>query len=398
LAIRAGALREEAAARVGLDRHTGQQWFSQAGGVVPAFVLAPSSHRYLSIAEREEIFAGVERGESVRLIARRIGRAPSTVLRELRRNMRHRYRTRARLSGGPGMKRWLPWDYRPSLAQKRADLRAGRPKPAKLASSPLLRQLVQAKLIDRLSPEQIAAQLRRQFADQPEMWVSHEAIYQSIYVQGRGALRRELAVCLRTGRALRKPHRQSSERRGRIPGMVNISERPAEVEDRAVPGHWEGDLIVGRNGKSAIGTLVERSSRYLMLLHLPRGQNASDVEEAMVVATQRLPHMLWKSLTWDQGSEMRRHAQISIATGLEIYFCDPAKPWQRGSNENTNGLLRQYFPKGTDLSAHDPDYLEFVADQMNRRPRKTLGWDNPAEALSRLLSESSSEVRVATTD
>jgi IS30 family transposase len=275
---------------------------------------------------------------------------------------------------------------------------ARRPKRAKLATNLRLRTLVQAKLNQRLSPEQIAAELRREFAENSEMWVSHEAIYQSIYVQGRGALRRELAVCLRTGRALRRPRHKANERRGRIAGMVNISERPAEVEDRAVPGHWEGDLILGKNGKSAIGTLVERSTRFLMLLHLPNGQSAVDVEAAMLAATKKLPQAIWKSLTWDQGREMTKHAQISIATGLEIYFCDPAKPWQRGSNENTNGLLRQYFPKGTDLSVHGRDHLEFVSAQMNRRPRKTLGWLRPAEALERLLSTASSEASVATTE
>ena len=231
------------------------------------------------------------------------------------------------------------------------------------------------------------------------MWVSHETIYQSIYVQGRGALRRELAQCLRTGRALRRPQRKGNERLSweRIPGMVSISERPAEVEDRAVPGHWEGDLILGKEGKSAIGTLVERSTRFVMLLHLPKGHGALEVQEAMIAATQRLPQTLWKSLTWDQGIEMKRHAEIKIATGLEIYFCDPAKPWQRGSNENTNGLLRQYFPKGTDLSVHGPNHLEFVAVQMNRRPRETLAWQRPAQALGRLLSTTSPAAGVAST-
>jgi IS30 family transposase len=250
----------------------------------------------------------------------------------------------------------------------------------------------------KLSPEQISRRLRKQFPDDPEMQVSHETIYQSIYVQGRGALRRELAVCLRTGRALRRPHRKSQERRGRIPNMINISERPAEVEDRAVPGHWEGDVIVGKNGRSAIGTLVERKTRYLILLHLPNGQSAEEVEKAMVAATKRLPQTLWKSLTWDQGWEMKHHARISVATDLEIYFCDPASPWQRGSNENTNGLLRQYFPKGTDLSVHSAEHLEFVAAEMNERPRKTLDWDEPREVLAKLLSESSRQPAVASTD
>jgi len=275
---------------------------------------------------------------------------------------------------------------------------ASRPKTAKLAKNARLRELVQTKLLEKLSPEQASRELRQEFPNDAEMQVSHETIYQSIYVQGRGALRRELAVCLRTGRALRRPRRKGHERRGRIPNMVNISERPAEIEDRAVPGHWEGDLIIGKQGRSAIGTLVERKARYLILLHLPNGQSAEEVEKAMVAATKRLPETLWKSLTWDQGSEMSNHARISVATNLEIYFCDPAKPWQRGSNENTNGLLRQYFPKGTDLSVHGFDHLEFVADQMNRRPRKTLGWLKPREVLAQLLSESSRQPAIASTD
>jgi len=395
--IRAGQHRDEAGVDMGLSRTTVRRWFRQAGGVIPASIRVLSSGRYLSLREREEIFAGVERGESIRFMAHALGRAPSTVLRELRRNMRHRYRTQGLLRPHGGLRRMLPWDYRPSLAQQRADGMASRPKRAKLATNLMLRELVQAKLKEELSPEQIAAELRRQYPNDTEMWVSHEAIYQSIYVQGRGALRRELAVHLRTGRVMRRPHRKSNERQGRIAGMVNISERPAEVEDRAVPGHWEGDLILGKNGKSAIGTLVERSTRFLMLLHLPEGRSAIEVREAMISATKHLPQTLWKSLTWDQGHEMTRHAEIKIATGLEIYFCDPAKPWQRGSNENTNGLLRQYFPKGTDLRLHSRDRLEFVSAQMNRRPRKTLGWDSPAEALNRLLSEPSS-IGVATTD
>jgi IS30 family transposase len=279
----------------------------------------------------------------------------------------------------------------------RAEVRARRPKSAKLAGHQQLRDLVQAKLTARLSPEQASAHLRREFANQPEMWVSHETIYQSIYVQGRGALRRELAACLRTGRALRRPHRKSDERRGRIPGMVSISERPAEVEDRAVPGHWEGDLLMGKAGRSAVGTLVERKTRFLILLRLPHGKSALDVEEAMLAATQRLPQVLWKSLTWDRGREMARHNEIKLATGLDIYFCDPAKPWQRGSNENTNGLLRQYFPKGGDLSIYTQSDLDTVAAEMNARPRKTLGWDSPAEQLEKLISQASSVVSVATT-
>src|SRR5258706_6190710 len=383
-----GRSRLAAATELGLSLHTAQRWFRQGGGVAPSSVHAKASGRYLSFGEREEIFAGVERGHSIRFIAKKLCREPSTVLRELRRNMRQQYRTRSRLEGRPGSHRTAPWDYRPSAAQRGADLRAARPKPALLATNQRLHDWVQAKLEERLSPEQISARLPVWFPEDAGMRVSTETIYQSIYIQGRGALRRELAVCLRTGRALRKPRR--GERRGRIPGMVNISERPAEVEARAVPGHWEGDLIIGKNGRSAIGTLVERSTRYLVLLHLPNGGSPGEVETAMTEATQRLPETLWKTLTWDQGNEMRNHAQISVATGLDIYFCDPASPWQRGSNENTNGLLRQYFPKGTDLSVHSPEHLEFVAAQMNRRPRKTLDWLKPREALAQLLSESPS--------
>jgi IS30 family transposase len=388
--VRAGAIRTEAAVAAGVAEQSGRRWFVQAGGVLPPNVPEASSGRYLSISEREEIFAGVERGHSIRRIAKAVGRAPSTVLRELRHNMRHQlYRSRSRLRPNPdGKRRTLPWNYRPTLAQERMKRLASRPKTAKLAKNAALRDLVQAKLVKKLSPEQISRQLRKQFPDDAEMQVSHETIYQSIYVQGRGALRRELAICLRTGRALRRPHRKSQERRGRIPNMINISERPAEVEDRAVPGHWEGDLIVGKYGRSAIGTLVERKTRYLILLHLPNGQTAEEVEKAMVAATKRLPETLWKSLTWDQGSEMANHAKIGVATNLEIYFCDPAKPWQRGSNENTNGLLRQYFPKRTDLSVHSPEHLEFVADEMNQRPRKTLDWLEPREVLAQLFSES----------
>ena len=398
LLVRAGLAKKRAGVALGLSADTGKEWFSQAGGVIPAYVTTQSSGRFLSFAEREEIFAGVERNESIRLIAKSLGRAPSTVQRELRRNMRQPYRARARPDRRREALRTQPWDYRPSRAQRRAERLAARPKPAKLAQHPRLRALVQAKLMARLSPQQVAADLRAEFADQPELWVSPETIYQSIYVQGRGALRRELAVCLRTGRALRRPHRPASERRTRIPGMVNISERPPEVEDRAVPGHWEGDLILGRRNQSAIGTLVERSTRFVMLLHLPQGHGPVEVQEAMIAATQRLPQLIWKSLTWDQGIEMRNHAQIKLATGLDIYFCDPAKPWQRGSNENTNGLLRQYFPKGTDLRQHGPDYLDFVSAQMNRRPRKTLGWLRPAEALGRLFSTASEQAGVALTD
>ena len=402
VAIRSGASAEDAVAGLGNNRKTGPRysrkagslWFRQAGGVVPAYVTAQSSGRFLSFTEREEIHAGVERGDSIRLIAQGLGRAPSTVFHELRRNMRQRYRRRHR-QGRPVT---APWSYRPSYAQRRAEFMARRPKPAKLAAHLELRRLVQTKLKENLSPRQISVELHQLFPDDPEMWVSHETIYQSIYVQTRGALRRELAIHLRTGRALRKPRRRADQRRGRIANMVNISQRPAEVEDRAIPGHWEGDLMMGKSGRSAIGTLVERSTRFVMLLHLPNGHRPALVEQAVIDATQKLPDFIWKSLTWDQGQEMRNHLQIKVATGLQVYFCKPASPWQRGSNENTNGLLRQYFPKGTDLSQHSAEHLDFVAAQMNRRPRQTLGWLRPAQALGKLLSSTSETAGVATTE
>ncbi|HEX3389219.1 MAG TPA: IS30 family transposase [Streptosporangiaceae bacterium] len=327
-----------------------------------------ASGRYLSVAEREEIAVGLAAGERSAQIAARLGRPRSTVSREVGRNSRR------------GV-------YRALAAQAQAEFRARRPKTAVLAGNERLRGWVQARLEEHWSPEQISVMLEAGFPDDPEMRVSHETIYQSIYVQGRGALRRELASCLRTGRTLRKPARTAGERRGRIKDMVMISERPAEVADRAVPGHWEGDLIIGKNGKSAIGTLVERSTRFVMLLHLPGGgHDPAAVAQAMTEAMATLPAALRRSLTWDQGKEMAFHARIAAATDLEIYFCDPHSPWQRGSNENTNGLLRQYFPKGTDLSVHGRDHLDAVAAQLNSRPRKTLGWRTPAQALDECLA------------
>jgi transposase, IS30 family len=363
-AVRAGLPVREAAVAAGVER-TAEQWFRAAGGV-KGNGPGPLSGRYLSLAEREEIALGLAAGQSQRQIAARLGRPASTVSREIGRN---------------GTRR----GYRAVAAQAQAEFRARRAKTAKLSGNDELRGWVQARLKERWSPEQISAMLRQQFPDDLEMRVSHETIYQSLYVQGRGALRRELAGCLRTGRALRKPRRTTGERRGKIPGMVLISERPAEAEDRAVPGHWEGDLIMGRGRKSAIGTLVERSTRFVLLLHLPGGYAAASVAAAMTEAMGTLPAALRRSLTWDQGSEMALHRQISLATDLDIYFCDPHSPWQRGSNENTNGLLRQYFPKGTDLSVHDRQHLDAVAAQLNSRPRKTLGWKTPARALQDVL-------------
>ena len=386
---------EEAAARLGRGATTGRRWFRQAGGVKPS-PLRPAGERSrrLTIEEREEILAGVNRGDSIRQIARTIDRDPSTVSRELKANMYHQ------TYGGPartGRPRTRPWRYSPHRAQLRADRNASRPKQAKLATRLPLRAEVQTRLRKNHSPEQIAKRLREDFPDDPEMWVSHETIYQSLYVQGRGALKRDLARHLRTGRALRKPRRKEGERRARIPGMVNISERPAEVTDRAVPGHWEGDLIVGEDSASAIGTLVERMTGFVILLHLPHDHGALAVQEAMIDKMSHLPQILRQTLTWDQGIEMSNHAQIAAATDLDIYFCDPHSPWQRGSNENTNGLLRQYFPKGTDLSGHGPGYLDYVAAELNNRPRKRHGWRTPAEQLDQLLSQPNNPPGVAMT-
>jgi transposase, IS30 family len=267
----------------------------------------------------------------------------------------------------------------------RAEERARRPKPSKLAVNGDLRGWVQGKLEEDWSPEQVSRRLAAEFPDDPEMRVSHEMIYQALYVQGRGALRRELVRHLRTGRALRKPRRAEGERRGRIPDMVNISGRPAEADDRAVPGHWEGDQIAGKGGKSQIGTLVERSTRFTMLVPMPGGKSAGAFAAAVTPVIAGLPDALRRSLTWDQGKEMALHKQIAVAADCEIYFCDPHSPWQRPSNENTNGLLRQYFPKGTGLSAHGPQHLQDIADKLNGRPRKVLGWKTPAEAMAEFL-------------
>jgi IS30 family transposase len=379
LLLRDEWLTPTAAARsVGVSRATGYRWLAKAGGVIPAAVSrhGPSSPpvpvpRTLRLlpSEREDIACLKAARFSIREIARRIGRDPSTVSRELRREP---------VADGR---------YRASVAQADADRLARRPRPAKLATYLPLRVEVETRLQANHSPEQIARRLVEDFPDDPEMRVSHETIYQALYLQARGGLKRELTVHLRTGRSMRKPQRRSAERRGRIPNMVMISERPAEVADRAVPGHWEGDLILGAHGRSAIGTLVERKTRFVMLLHLPDGHGALAVQEAMVAKMAELPELLRRTLTWDQGKEMANHVQIAAATGLEIYFCDPHAPWQRGTNENTNGLLRQYFPKGTDVSIYGPGFLDQVAAELNGRPRKTLNWKTPAEALDKLLSE-----------
>ena len=417
-AIARGLSSVEAATEAGVSAVVGVRWFREGGGMRPSAIRSSLSGRYVSFAEREEIALLRAQKCGVREIARRLGRSPSTISRELRRNAATR---------GGGL------EYRASTAQWHADRRARRPKPARLAVNAELRRYVQDRLsgvVERpdggtvdgpkvtwigrrhgrrkdrrwaksWSPEQISGRLRLEFPDDESMRISPEAIYQSLYVQGRGALRRELTACLRTGRALRVPQARARRGKGFVTNEVLISERPAEAEDRAVPGHWEGDLILGLES-SAIGTLVERTTRFTMLLHLPpmpghgaprvkngpalAGHGAEAVRDAIATTITMLPEQLRRSLTWDQGTEMAQHAQLRIETGLPVYFCDPHSPWQRGTNENTNGLLRQYFPKGTDLSRHSAQDLAAVAGALNGRPRKTLGWRTPAEALNEYLT------------
>ncbi|MFG2884252.1 IS30 family transposase [Streptomyces sp. NPDC048297] len=375
-----GYSNKEACQVVGINLRTGREW--RNGRTSPDRTVAPAlaprtprstSSRYLREDERIHIADRLREKATIRAIAAELGRSPSTVSREIRRN---------RTVDPRGQ-----WHYRPHAAQSRADARRPRPKPGRIGHNPELRDFIQDHLTRRWSPEQICHALRRGFPDRPEMHVTHETVYQALYVQGRGELRRELAKALRTGRARRRPHRQSNKRQTRaVKDMVMISDRPAEAADRAVPGHWEGDLITGKDNRSAIGTLVERSTRYVMLVHLPIDHTAPSTRDALVETVKRLPTHLRRSLTWDQGSEMAAHRAFTIATDIPVYFCDPASPWQRGSNENTNGLLRQYFPKGTDLSAHTREHLDAVAAELNSRPRKTLGWETPAERLSKLLA------------
>jgi IS30 family transposase len=429
LRVREGRSSEDAAVDCGVSPAVGARWFRERGGMA-LMSLAPSSGRYLSFTEREEIALLKAQKVGVRGIARRVGRDPGTISRELRRNAATRS---GRL------------EYRAGVAQWHAERRARRTKVAKLASNDLLRDYVQDRLSGAItdaegrpipgpnvpwrgrrhgrradrrwgtawSPEQISHRLRIDFPDDESMRISHEAIYQALYVQGRGALSRELSACLRTGRALRVP-RARTQSRGKkfVTPEVKISERPAEVEDRAVPGDWEGDLILGLNS-SAVGTLVERTTRFTMLLHLPpmpghgegsrvkngpalAGHGAEAVRDAIAAKITDLPDQLRRTLTWDQGSELSQHVQLRIDTGIEVYFCDPGSPWQRGTNENTNGLARQYLPKGTDLSRHDADVLDAIAKALNNRPRKTLSWRTPAEALQQHL-DSVLQAGVATT-
>ncbi|MCO5999999.1 IS30 family transposase [Actinoallomurus rhizosphaericola] len=379
--MREGMSNSQACQIVGINPRTGKRWRNgrtrSAGhaGAPPITAVAPPSgpSRYLREDDRIHIADRLGEKASIRAIAAELGRAPSTISREIRRN-------RHPING----------QYRPHAAQARADARRPRPKTGKIASNPRLRQAVQDRLEMEWSPEQISKTLLIHFPAQPEMQVSHETIYQALYVQGRGELRRELTRALRTGRARRTPRRRPDQRRPRFAApMVMISERPAEAEDRAVPGHWEGDLIIGKDHRSQIGTLVERATRYLLLVHLPGDRTAETVSDALAATMQTLPAELKRSLTWGQGSEMNLHHQFSIAADLPVYFCDPHSPWQRGSNENTNGLLRQYFPKGTDLSVHSTEHLTAIAARLNGRPRKTLGWETPAERLAKLLAPAS---------
>jgi IS30 family transposase len=362
--VASGERIEDVATGAGISSRTVQQIVSPYGGIQPR----PTSRSTLRLsgAEREEISRGLRGGESLRRIASGLGRSPSTVSREV---------------GANGGRR----RYRAHLGEARAFRRARRPRSVKLARNPRLRRLVERLLGERWSPQQIAWQLRQDHPDEPEMWVSHETIYQSLFVQGRGALRAELTRCLRTGRAQRRPAGRAKPT-GALANMVLLSERPAEVEDRAVPGHWEGDLIIGKGTHSAIGTLVERQTRYAVLIALPHGRTAEAVRTALAERILTLPTQLRRSLTWDRGAEMAEHVRFTIETGVVVYFCDPHSPWQRGSNENTNGLLRQYFPKGTDLSVHSQAHLDAVARELNGRPRQTLGWMKPSEALARVVA------------
>jgi len=354
-----------AAAVVGCSTKSIQRYVALSGGLKRR--VKERCALRLSLADREELSRGLVAGDSLRAIAKRLGRAPSTISREVAWNGRHRYRA------------WR--------ADSEAISRGQRPKPAKLAVDSRLCRAVERGLRAQWSPQQIAARLISDYPNDLTMRVSHETIYRTLFIQARGALRKELTTCLRTGRAQRRPRLRSEQSGvGRLRNMILISDRPPEVEDRAVPGHWEGDLIIGKGGHSAIGTLVERSSRYVVLLHLPHGRSAEDVRAALTRQVCKLPAELRRTLTWDQGNEMAEHIRFSTDTNMEVYFCDPHSPWQRGSNENTNGLLRQYFPRKSDLSVHSAAHLNAVARQLNNRPRQTLNWMKPSEVFGRAVA------------
>jgi IS30 family transposase len=361
-----GATFEAAATAVGCSTKSIQRFLALTGGLKRR--VKQRSPLRLSLAEREELSRGLVAGDSLRTIATRLGRAPSTVSRDV-------------AWSGPRS------GYRAWRADSEAIKRGKRPKPAKLAVDSRLCREVERGLRAHWSPQQIAARLIRDYPDDLGMRVSHETIYRTLFVQARGALRKELTTCLRTGRAQRRPHmRIERSGAGRLQNMILISDRPPEIEDRAVPGHWEGDLIIGKAGRSAIGVLVERSSRYVVLLHLPHGRTAEDVRAALTRQISKLPAELRRTLTWDQGKEMADHVRFSTDTNMAVYFCDPHSPWQRGSNENTNGLLRQYFPSKADLSLHSAAHLNAVARELNNRPRQTLGWMKPSEVFSRTVA------------
>ena len=361
-----GATFEAAATAVGCSTKSIQRFLALTGGLKRR--IKERSALRLSLGEREELSRGLVGGDSLRTIATRLRRAPSTISREVAWNgSRDRYRA------------WR--------ADRGAIERGRRPKPAKLAVHSRLCREVERGLCAHWSPQQIAARLVRDYPDEQDMRVSHETIYRTLFVQARGALRKELTTCLRTGRAQRRPHMRTEQSgAGRLQNMILISERPPEIEDRAVPGHWEGDLIIGKGGRSAIGVLVERSSRYVVLLHLPHGRTAKDVRAALTRQVSKLPAELRRTLTWDQGKEMADHVRFSTDTNMVVYFCDPHSPWQRGSNENTNGLLRQYFPSKADLSLHSAAHLNAVARELNNRPRQTLNWMKPSEVFSRTVA------------
>jgi IS30 family transposase len=327
--------------------------------------------RYLSLLEREQLQDLHRSGLSIRKIAVELNRAPSTISRELRRNTMS-------VRG-----------YLPHTAHRLSVARRARPRQPKLLSNVELRELVRSRLGKKWSPQQISNRLAKDFPDAPQMRVSTETIYQAIYVHARGELKRELVTQLRRGRSARKPRKAPDARRPRfVDEMLPIAERPAETETRQLPGHWEGDLIIGAAAGSAIATLVERTSRYVMLAHLGRERSANAVRDTLITTVQQMPAALRGTLTWDQGAEMSEHRSFTVATDMQVYFCDPGSPWQRGTNENTNGLLRQYFPRGTDLSQHTPEQLQAIADELNGRPRKALGWDSPTERIAALLNTS----------
>jgi transposase, IS30 family len=364
--IRSGATFEAAATAVGCSTESIQRFLDATGGLKRR--LKPRSPLRLSLREREELSRGLVLGDSLRAVARRLGRAASTVSREVAwSGSRDRYRA------------WR--------ADAGAVERGRRPKPAKLALNSRLCQEVERGLRLRWSPQQISARLIRDYPNDLEMRVSHETIYRTLFVQARGALRKETATCLRTGRAQRRPHMRTEQSgAGRLRNPILISDRPPEAEDRAVPGHWEGDLIINKGGRSAMGVLVERSSRYVVLLHLPHGRTAEEVRAALTRQVSKLPAELRRTLTWDQGKEMAEHVRFSTDTNMVVYFCDPHSPWQRGTGENTNGLLRQYFPRTADLSLHSAAHLNAVARELNGRPRQTLNWMKPSEVLSQAVA------------